>query len=312
MARKKKSAAPDAAKPNGGFVAGATGSYIPALDDPMGKYDVNTSAEKVYKRNWMLRIVAIIVAVLLLLFGMGFGCVTVLNHGGRFTVSMTNNTYGIQLSDTPTFDSPTLQLYGEAIENLDNITKDWILNTDGRLGADAPSYKSYEEFEKDYGSHNAYFPAKEGQEKGNGAYFAYTFFVRNGGTEAKGENATVDYMTTLKITSVNRAIDSSSASEYAADEAMRVMVFINGEPTVYAKPQRGTENVKETFAADKNFISDTEVMQFVRDDFEVDSVDRYTVVIWLEGNDPECVNEIMASEVKLKMEFSVLEELDTE
>lgn|GEM_PF-78728 len=311
MARKKKAEAPEAAKTTGGFVAGATGSYIPALDDPMGKYDVNTSAEKVYKRNWLLRIVAIIVGVLLLLFGIGFGCVTVMNHGGRFTVSMTHNTYGIQLADTPTFDSPTLQLYGEPIENLDNITKDWILNTDGRLGSDAPVYASYEEFEKVYGSHNAYFPA-EGEETGNGAYFAYTFFVRNGGEDAKGDDATVDYMTSLKITSVNKAVDDAGAREYAADEAMRVMVFINGEPTVYAKPQFGTKDAKEPFAADKNFLSDTTVMEYVRSDFEVDSVDRYTVVIWLEGNDPECVNEIMASEVKLKMEFNVLEKLDTE
>ena len=311
MARKKKSAAPETPQPTGGFVPGATGSYIPALDDPMGKYDVNTSAEKVYKRNWMLRIVAIIVGVLLLLFGIGFGCVSVMNHGGRFTVSMSHNSYGIQLSATPTFDAPTLQLYGEAIENLDNITKDWILNTDGRLGSEAPVYSSYEEFEKSYGSHNAYFPA-EGEEKGNGAYFAYTFFVRNAGEKVNGKDATVDYVTSLEITSVNRPVDDGGAAAYGADEAMRVMVFINGEPTVYAKPQLGTENTKEIFAADKNFVSDTVVMEHVRNDFELDSVDRYTVVIWLEGNDPECVNDIMAGEVKLKMQFNVLERLETE
>lgn len=311
MARKKKSAAPDAAQSAGGFVAGASGSYIPALDDPMGKYDVNTSAEKVYKRNWLLRIVAIIVGVLLLLFGIGFGCVSIMNHGGRFTVSMSHNNYGIQLSDTPTFDSPTLQLYGEPIESLDNITKDWILNSDGRLGSLAPVYKSYDEFEKVYGSHNAYFPGEDG-ENGNGAYFAYTFFVRNAGEAAKGDDATVDYMTSLEITSVNRAVDDGGAGRFAADEAMRVMVFINGEPTVYAKPQFGTEKTKELFAADQNFISDTTVMEYARSDFEVGAVDRYTVVIWLEGNDPECVNEIMEDEVKLKMEFNVLEKLDTE
>ena len=306
MARKKKSAQPDAAQAAGGFVAGASGSYIPALDDPMGKYDVNTSAEKVYKRNWLLRIVAIIVGVLLLLFGIGFGCVTVMNHGGRFTVSMTNNEYGIQISDTPDFKNPTLQLYGEAVESLNNITKEWILNQEGQLGSEAPVYKSYEEFEKEYGSHNAF------DEQGNGVYFAYTFFVRNGGSKAKGKDSTVDYVTKLKVTSVNKAVDDDGASEFGADEAMRVMVLINGEPTVYAKPKLGTDDVKETFAADKNFINDETVMEYVRSDFEVDSVDRYTVVIWLEGEDPECVNEIMDGEVKLKMEFDVIESLDTE
>jgi len=306
LARKKKSAQPDASQAAGGFVAGASGSYIPALDDPMGKYDVNTSAEKVYKRNWLLRIVAIIIGVLLLLFGIGFGCVTVMNHGGRFTVSMTNNEYGIQISDTPDFKNPTLQLYGEAVESLNNITKDWILNQGGQLGSDAPVYTSFEEFEKEYGSHNAY------DEQGNGVYFAYTFFVRNGGSKANGKDATVDYVTKLNITSVNRPVEDGGASELGADEAMRVMVFINGEPTVYAKPKYGTDDVKESFAADKNFLSDTTVMEYVRKDFEVDTIDRYTVVIWLEGEDPECVNEIMDGEVKLKMEFDVIEAKDTE
>ena len=305
MARKKKSAQPDAAQSAGGFVAGASGSYIPALDDPMGMYDVNTSAEKVYKRNWLLRIVAIIVGILLLLFGIGFGCVTVMNYGGRFTVSMTNNEYGIQISETPDFKNPTLQLYGEAVESLNNISKDWILNQNGQLGSDAPVYQSFEEFEKEYGSHNAY------DEWGNGVYFAYTFFVRNGGSKANGKDATVDYVTTLKITSVNKAVDDDGASEFGADEAMRVMVLINGEPTVYAKPKLGTDDVKESFAADKNFIDDETVMKFTRSDFEVDTIDRYTVVIWLEGEDPECVNEIMDGEVKLKMEFDVIGESDT-
>lgn len=320
MARKKKSAAPEAAQPSNGFVAGATGSFIPALDDPMGKYDVNTSAEKVYKRNWLLRIVAIIVGVILLLLGIGFGCVSVMNHGGRFTVSMSNNSYGIQLSATPDFDSPTLQLHGEAIENLDNISKTWLLNKNGELGSQAPVYESYADLEKVYGSHNVYFPG-EGEEKGNGAYFAYTFFVRNAGEEVNGKDATVDYMTTLKVVSVNRDVNSeetsgeavtTKAGSFGADEAMRVMVFINGEPTVYAKPKFGTDNVKEFFAADENFVSDKTVMEYVRRDFGVDTVDRYTVVIWLEGEDPECVNDIMAGEVKLKMEFDVIEKLETE
>jgi hypothetical protein len=44
----------------------------------------------------------------------------------------------------------------------------------------------------------------------------------------------------------------------------------------------------------------------VRSDFQVGEVDRYTVVIWLEGEDPECVNEIMGGEAKFSMAFEVI------
>ena len=127
--------------------------------------------------------------------------------------------------------------------------------------------------------------------------------MRNAGEEIPGgEDATVDYLASLEVVTAYKG----------ADEAIRVMVFINGKPTTYAKPQVGTNGKKETFEADKNFVSDTVVMEHIRRNFKVDESDRYTVVVWLEGEDPECVNDIMESEVKLKMEFNVLEELDTE
>ena len=286
MAKKKKETAAAEQPVNNGFVPGASGPYIPALSpDGMDKYDVNTSAEKVYKRNWLIRILAIIVGILLILLAIGYACTSVINSAGRFTVSMAGNLYGIQLADNEKFENPTLQLYGSAIENMDNITKHWLLNKNGELGDD-PVYESYEEIDKVYGDHNGT------------NYLAYTFAVRNGGEQIPGgEDATVDYLASLEVVTAYKG----------ADEAIRVMVFINGEPTVYAKPQVGTENKKETFEADKNFVSDTVVMEHIRRDFKVDESDRYTVVVWLEGEDPECVNDIMGGEVKLKMNLEVLD-----
>jgi hypothetical protein len=83
------------------------------------------------------------------------------------------------------------------------------------------------------------------------------------------------------------------------------MVFRNGKETVYAKPR--TDNGKlESFAADENFLDEDVVFEDVRPEFGVGEIDRYTVVIWLEGEDPECVNEIMGGEAKFSMGFEVL------
>ncbi len=290
MGKKKKEELNAAEESTQSFVEGASGSFIPALDDPMGKYDVNTTAEQIYRRNKAIRILAIIVGILILLLALGYLIACVINLGGRFTVNLKGNLYGIQLADNEKFNNPTLQLHGSPVEDMDNITKQWILNLDGELGND-PVYKTFEDIDKVYGDHNGT------------NYLAYTFAVRNGGTEVRGgEDATVDYSASLEIVS----------SYKGADKAIRAAVFVNGKPTVYAAPRKGTENGKEAFAADKTFLSEDIIMQQTFKNFKVGDVTRFTVVVWLEGEDPECVNDIMGGDVKLKMNLEVLSESQAE
>jgi len=281
LAKKKKDTAPEA--PQNGTVAsqGDKGPYIPALtmENQSKKYDVNTTAEKVRKRDWLIRIIALILLILLLIIGIGYCAVSVLNKAGRFTVSLTPNEYGIQLADSEDFASPTLNLSGDPVEEMNNITKAWLLNKNSELGDD-PVYENYAAIDKVWGSHN-------GQN-----YLAYTFGVRNA---SANPDDVVTYRASLNL-----------EYEYkGADEAVRIMVFRNGEETVYAKPR--TDNGRlESFAADENFLEDDVVFEDVRSDFQVGEIDRYTVVIWLEGEDPECVNEIMGGEAKFSMNFEVI------
>ncbi|MBQ7547940.1 MAG: hypothetical protein IJT41_13370 [Clostridia bacterium] len=281
MAKKKKDAAPET---QNGTVAsqGDKGPYIPALsmEDQSKKYDVNTTAEKVRKRDWLIRIIALILLILLLIIGIGYCSITILNKAGRFTVSLVPNEYGIQLSETEDFDKPTLHLSAAPVEDMNNITKDWILNKNGELGEGDPVYESFTALDKVWGEHNGK------------NYLAYTFGVRNASADAQD---VVSYRATLNL-----------EYEYkGADEAVRVMVYRNGEPTVYAKP-RTSDGKLERFAADKNFLEDDIVFEDIRSDFKVGETDRYTVVIWLEGEDPECVNAIMGGEAKFSMNFEVI------
>lgn len=282
MARKKKETAPETTPQNGTVASqGDKGPYIPALsmDDKSKQYDVNTTAEKVRKRDWLIRIIALILLILLLIIGIGYCSISILNKAGRFTVSLTPNQYGIQLADTEDFAKPTLNLSASAVENMNNITKDWLLNLHGELGAD-PVYKNFAAMDKVWGDHNGT------------NYLAYTFGVRNASDDVKD---VVTYRATMNL-----------EYEYKnADEAVRIMVFRNGKPTIYAKP-RTLDGRLETFAADKKFKEDTIVFEDVRSDFEVGETDRYTVIVWLEGEDPECVNAIMGGEAKFSMNFEVI------
>ena len=119
-------------------------------------------------------------------------------------------------------------------------------------------------------------------------YIAYTYYLKNA-----GENE-IDYSATIDIHSVTKE----------SDHAVRVMVIKNGEETVYAKAQKGsTEPEPDTVP----FLSNTKVLENTTEGFKPGDIDKYTVVIWLEGNDPECVDDIRGGVVKMSMNFDVLE-----
>ena len=119
-------------------------------------------------------------------------------------------------------------------------------------------------------------------------YIAYTFYLKNaGGNE-------IDYSSQIDIHAVTKA----------ADNAVRVMVIKNGEETVYAKAQKGSNEPEPDTVA---FLSNTQVFKNTTEGFGSGAVDKYTVVIWLEGNDPECIDDIRGGVVKMSMNFKVLE-----
>ena len=116
-------------------------------------------------------------------------------------------------------------------------------------------------------------------------YIGYTFYVENQGTE------TQRYWYAVYIDDVIKNVD----------EAIRVMIVLNDEVKVYAKanpltgnPEKGTEVF---------YKKDMPVLE-KRDNFKPKDIDKITIFIWLEGDDPECVDNILGGEIKMHMEIS--------
>jgi len=234
----------------------------------MEKYSVKTNSKKVNKREALIRILTIILIILLLfLFGL-FACTTYIQNG-NFTVTTGSDSFnaGLGLSETPDFSNPQRILAGGKFEDMKEGTFPLIPN-------DIDQYNGTKKFVTDDGMY----------------YYTYSFYVKNTGTDDAG------YSAKLRMDSVTQG----------ADEALRVMVVRNGEGTVYAKPQLGTSNVLEEFA-DKNFVSNRLVATVTSDEFKAGTVDKITVVIWFEGEDPECVDDILEGEVKLSMDINIVE-----
>lgn len=126
----------------------------------------------------------------------------------------------------------------------------------------------------------------EGNGSHNGRnYIAYTFYTENQGQD------TINYWTTIEIEDVVRNVD----------EAIRVMVIKNGERTIYAKKSRETgEPEPDT----KAFYSEDIVMLTNNENFKVGDIDKYTIVIWVEGDDPECKDDLIGGEIKMHMDIT--------
>ena len=123
----------------------------------------------------------------------------------------------------------------------------------------------------------------EGDGSHNGRnYIAYTFYAENMGQD------TINYWTTIKIDDVVRNVD----------EAIRVMVFKNGNKVIYAKNNKTTGEPEPNTVAFKN---DDTVMLELSENFKVGDIDKYTVVIWVEGDDPECKDDLIGGEIKMHM-----------
>lgn len=134
--------------------------------------------------------------------------------------------------------------------------------------------------------------SKDGEHNGDN-YVAYTFYCKNNG------QATLDYDAVLEITGAAKS----------ADEAVRVMVYKNGTPEIFGKGKYDDRNTAETDCT--KFNTDTEVMTTATEDFKVDDVDKYTIVMWIEGNDPECIDDIRNGHIRMRMLFSVRDDETT-
>ena len=131
---------------------------------------------------------------------------------------------------------------------------------------------------------------QEGTHNGKN-YMAYTYYVRNAGKE--------DLAYVASIT-----LDSSAKG---AEDAVRVAVWRNGERVVYAEP---SEN-GEPESGCTNFVDNDTVCKYEEKNFLVGNVDRYTIVIWMEGDDPECVDKIIGGSVEFSMHIDADYDDDT-
>lgn len=223
--------------------------------------EVVITADKIKKRKKFYKRTKLIVFIILLILIFSFIILSIVYNGGRFTVTLDNN-FALK--------SGIILYETEEFQN-DQTRKLYAENIDFLDNISIDWLPKDIDNEKD-GSHN-------GEN-----YIAYTFYLEN-----KGER-NINYWYSIIIDDVIKNVD----------EATRVMIYLNGERSLYAKINSYT---KEAEKDTKVFFSDEEAVLEQRRDFKPGDIDKFTVVIWLEGDDPDCVDSILGGEIKMHMEI---------
>ena len=217
---------------------------------------------------------------------------------GHFTINMTDDLLkeGFTLSETIGFENKSSNLYSDPVEDAPCISVVEIPDNIDQIE----------------GSHN-------GKE-----YFAYTFYIRNEG------DIPADYEYEINVNS--EGLNLSVASW--------VMLFEDGEMTFYAKrgadgePEAIPEKGNTSFAYNKApflsaakypdkqfevikmigdksfyrlipipFVSDTVIASGTQEYVCPGDIHKYTVVLWLEGDDPDCTDDLIGGHLGIEMNF---------
>ena len=247
----------------------------------------------------------VLVLVLLLLWIISWLLTTI----GDLVISVDSGAAkrGISISESADGDGATTKLSATMVNDVTNITYDWLPAT---LDLEAE------------GTHNGR------------NYLAYTFYLTNNGSE------TLNYQSMLQ--SVKAAKDADEACrimiykngepEVFAKEN-RGLTSADGSPEPYEKifkkeipagyePPTAEEieaAAKEPQKKDLVNHTDEEIVIQQFDDpktvfnteiegLEPGQTDKYTIVMWIEGEDPECLDVIREGYVKLMWFFNIADE----
>ncbi len=195
------------------------------------------------------------------------------SSSGNFMITTDPDTFerGIILSTNKDFKDYSPRLFATSMSNVDNITYDSL------------SFQKVIEAEGDYiDPYNT--------------YLAYTFYLKNNGKE------TVDIEHSLIIQEVFRRTEEAVRFILIEDGTIiRLFRKPDATPTEYEhKVNREPDEIIEFTGMD--------VFKYLIVDFKPEEVRQFSIILYLEGNDPDCTDELMGGSLKASMQFKIVED----
>ena len=235
-------------------------------------------------------------------------------YTGTFTVTLGTGGVQIALSEKSSFSNPTSYLHVGEIKTYEEYTFEKIREDESHIDSDSYDYL----YGANYDSKNKEVVSMD--------FFKYTFFLKNVG------NSTCRYDFKVKITE-----NKPSKDGRYIDNLVRVMIYENDgistdhDYTVYAKRSEGVNYDEDGNPTQKEYISiplskadaanpfpgfaeefenDTTIATIPVSNFNAGDMKRYTIVTWVEGEDPQSNPSLEAPEganMKLGVEINAYE-----
>ena len=269
-----------------------------------------------YVRKRRRRRIAALVSVIT---SIGVACLIIVSYLGRkvgtFTVAVTNSNVRLALSKKADLSDATSYL---RVDKLYPLRETSFENLPNHAELDS------DEFDYDYG-----FNYNDAGEPDSMFFVKYTFFVTN------LSDTIARYNLTIKLGDRNESNDGTNRS---LDDTLRVMVYENNpadadshDYTVFAKEaaeynfdSEGNKTRREfisTYPSGSNkeddehkladsFLPGQNIVKYTASNFRKGDIIRYTLVIWLEGEDPQSDNSKEIPEgasLKLGVEIAAYE-----
>ena len=256
-----------------------------------------------FKGRRLAMLLAALLAALLSLFL--FSAVTQMR--GHFTINMSEGMFreGFVLSETKDFVNPTTHLFAVPAENVPCISISHIP-------------ENIDDFE---GEHND-------------SYFAYTYYIRNEG------ESTVGFEWEVRINSESLDISNATWVMIFEDGQMRFYAEPTGDGRAEALPPFGdnTRGYVEAPLIDqcaapaahysevakrgnltyyrvipRMFETETRVASGIVENVAPQEVHKYTVVMWMEGDDPDCTDDLIGGHLGMEVMMRLVgEETESE
>lgn len=201
---------------------------------------------------------------------------------GNFTISIKDygdRSLSLSLCETDSFQHPTSTLKATEVVNMNNITYTMLPDDINDIN----------------GAHNG------------DNYLAYTFYVKNTGERS------CSYQYRMLITRATVGIDAAvrvriyyEPQHYVAESGT---ASHGGGYTDYAKAKTGGNGAPEVDPGNRvmtNFYSNDLVAQAQQDNFAPGDIAKFTVVIWLEGEDPDCTDDVLGGQFKVDMNLEIV------
>lgn len=235
-----------------------------------------------------------------------FAMATVSQMRGYFTINLSDKMYtqGFVLSETEDFSNPTSYLFTEPREVICVSL------------ADIPG-----DVDEGEGLHES------------SEFFAYTHYVRNEG------HMTASYTWRLKITGESQGLSDAVWVMVIEDGKMSLFAKAHADGTLqtlpalddnsrgyidipvmaladnaddYLQPIRTVGSVTYNRVITKSFEEAYQVTSGIQTEVHPGEVHKYTVVMWLEGDDPECVDQLIGGHMGVTMAYAMVDEEDEE